>query len=297
MDIYVYLGNETQTAEFKAKPGTYKIECWGAEGYREGGKCGYVAGYITFKSTIHLYVFVGGNGTPGTAGHVFNGDGFSQNCGGGASDVRLINNTWDNFESLKSRIIVAGGGGGGDTIAHTGGMDNGGAAGGLNGKNSLNKYGKGGTQYPVESPVEGSGYFGKGGSNDRITGDGIGAGGGGYFGGSASSHQSNYGGGGGSSFISGHKGCVAIDPLSENENNIIMKIGESVHYSGHKFTDTKMYDGTSLMPSVDGEFETGHSGFGAVKITILSICIIQTRNIKIFCGCKLFFILVIIFVK
>ena len=48
-------------------------------------------------------------------------------AGGGATDIRLVANDWDNFESLKSRIMVAAGGGGATNLTA------GGAGGGLEG--------------------------------------------------------------------------------------------------------------------------------------------------------------------
>ena len=65
LDVQIFVGNEVQTAEYKASPGTYKIECWGGEGYLFGGKGGYASGFITFRSTKTLYVFVGGYGKSG----------------------------------------------------------------------------------------------------------------------------------------------------------------------------------------------------------------------------------------
>lgn len=271
MKVFTYKGEEFQQIDFIAFPGTYKIECWGGEGFYYGGKGGYASGYITFRSVIKLFIYVGGVGISGNKGETFNGGGHSQYNGGGASDVRLIkNDRWDDFESLKSRIIVAGGGGAGDR--NTTIIDSGGAGGGIIGKNSSGNYGKGGQQTKGGDGI-GPGKFGKGGSNSRLEGsgedDGNGAGGGGYFGGGASTISHNFGGGGGSSFISGHQGCIAIDYKSSNEENIIMKEDDdkSFHYSGLKFIHTQMFDGTQLMPSIENGFEEGHSGSGAVRIT------------------------------
>jgi len=81
-----------------------------------GGKGGYVAGIITLSSGTTLYAYVGGQA------QAFNGAGISRpsevsshfgNSGGGATDFRLVKgSTWKEFNSLKSRIIVAAGGGG-----------------------------------------------------------------------------------------------------------------------------------------------------------------------------------------
>src|SRR5690606_1741667 len=95
-----------------------------------GGKGGYTSGEIYLEGADILYIYVGG--TPpdvitqgyngGGAGMHFNG-GNRGRAGGGATDIRLINGTWDNINSLRSRIMVAGGGAGSSGY--------GGAAGGL----------------------------------------------------------------------------------------------------------------------------------------------------------------------
>ena len=73
-----------------------------------------------------------------------------------------------------------------------------------------------------------------------------------------------FGGGGGSSFISGHEGCNAILGNS-TENNIEMS-NQSIHYLGYRFFHTDMIDGNSLMPSPEGNKETGHCTYGAIRI-------------------------------
>ena len=118
----------------------------------------------------------------------FNGGGPGQCNGGGASDVRLVNGAWNNFDSLKSRIMVAAGGGGTDRYIDT--VDTGGAGGALTGFDSKYKHGKGAKQN-----AGGQGYV-----NGSFGKDG----------GGSSNEQTTYGGGGGSSFISGYPGCNAI---------------------------------------------------------------------------------------
>ena len=299
MKIFTYLGEKVNISTLKAFPGTYKIECWGGQGLSYGGKGGYVSGFITFRSILNLYIYVGGFGVTGKAGSAFNGGGRSQNGGGGASDVRLIySESWDDFNSLKSRIIVASGGGSADKYFITEiGADPGGAGGGLIGNNSYYNCGKGANQ-TSGGEGNGPGKFGKGGSNDRFdssgSNDGNGGGGGGYFGGGASVNESKSGGGGGSSFISGHPGCIAIDNSSKDEDNIIMK-DDNVHYSGYKFIHTEMYNGESLMPSINGGFETGHSGYGAVRITYFT-SYLMTKQIS-FLFHKLIFLTIILILK
>ena len=137
--------------------GTYKLECWGAQGGNmdmySGGKGGYVAGIIPLTSGTILYAYVGGQA------QAFNGAGISSsyeiaphfgNSGGGATDFRLVKgSTWKEFTSLKSRIIVAAGGGGANyrNIEVDNGNDtyciygegNGGYGGGLTGGEGQNK--------------------------------------------------------------------------------------------------------------------------------------------------------------
>ena len=118
--------------------GTYKLECWGAEGgYRSSqtysGKGGYATGVLTLTSTSKttLYLYAGGSGgsissNKGTvvAGG-FNGGGYRYGFagGGGGSDIRI------GSDSLYSRVIVAGGGGS-DGASNKKGMYGGGEVGG-----------------------------------------------------------------------------------------------------------------------------------------------------------------------
>lgn len=263
--------------------GTYKIEAWGAAGgYSlnnnqkgiQGGNGGYTSGKIELKRGETLYIYVGNKGEDGTykkdAEAGFNGGGLgtwdnsddeAAGAGGGATDIRLVSGEWNDFESLKSRIMVAGGGGG------TSWNTKGGSAGGLTGyianKNTIAGSQTGGYKFGI-----GQDGYGTGDS------DGVAGAGGGYYGGTAS--DSNYSGvyesaAGGSSFISGHEGCDAIDELSTEDN--IIHTSQNIHYSGRKFTDTEMRDGKdSNMPSQDGEGTiTGNSGNGYVKITSIEV--------------------------
>ena len=104
--------------------GEYLIECWGASGGDRdglGGRGAYVSGVLPLYEDTTVYVYVGEQGSIDNVRKTFNGGG-SQNLprasiqyagsGGGASDVRLINGSWDNESSIQSRIIVATGGGG-----------------------------------------------------------------------------------------------------------------------------------------------------------------------------------------
>ncbi len=257
--------------------GTYKVELWGASGggldNAVGGLGGYSSGNILLSQKQNLYVFVGQFSSyvdymcyEYNKNNSFNGN-KQGSCsgGGGATDIRLsVSENWYDFNSLKSRIIIAGGGGGALYTGH------GGSGGGLKGYdgvglNSNNNYtiGTGGNQT--------SGYFGIGG-RDTTTG------GGGYYGGG---HGSSANAGGGSSFISGHNGCDAIKEESTEDN--IIHTGQSIHYSGLYFTNTLMIDGEGYrwtdkkeeqigMPShLDNSVIIGNSGNGYARITLVSI--------------------------
>ena len=286
MRVDTFYGNASHEYTYEARPGLYRIECWGGEGALNGGKGGYVSGFIIFRQNIQLFLYAGGVGKGGKEGEVFNNGGISQYQGGGASDVRLIGGKWDKFESLMSRIIVAGGGGGTDGPMSN--LDYGGAAGGTVGFPSKGNYGQPGSQ---EKGGNGNakGSFGKGGGNNILGTEGHGGGGGGYFGGGSSSYASDFGGGGGSSYISGYDGCLAIDPSSKSPTEYKM-LTTSIHYSEHKFFNSVMIDGKSSMPSpFSTENETGHSSFGVIRITvisyhysppILSLCL---NKFKMFC--------------
>ncbi|WP_251621556.1 glycine-rich protein [Odoribacter lunatus] len=250
--------------------GKYQIECWGAQGGSyggTGGKGGYTTGEINLTAQNILYIYVGQQGYANTSNYTFNGGGIPSNQynargGGGASDVRLVGADWDNFNSLKSRLMVAAGGGGSDYYQSRG--SNGGAGGGLAGNNG--GYYRSGGSYPYAAATGGTqtaggisfyggnGSFGLGGCQALNHGGG---GGSGYYGGANGGHNSSVvgAGAGGSSFISGHTGCNAIDAASTATN--IIHTGLPYHYSGLFFTNTSTTAGAN-------------SGHGQVRITPLN---------------------------
>ena len=283
--------------------GIYRIELWGSGGTVNDliiapGKGGYTKGEISLTEGDRIYVQVGSGS--------YNGSGSGEAPGGGATDIRLTSGTWDNFDSLKSRIMVAAGGGGGfhkpNTSNHVSG-DAGGligydadaiytgsstlstgysghgatqTQGGSGGTASLHPgiYTDGGTFVNAHK----NGTFGQGGYGGASSG-----GGGGYYGGGHGIHPGSTwtGGGGGSSFISGYAGCDAISS-SSTENNIV-HTNSPYHYSGKKFTNSVMIDGrgcdwssgsagncgaNQIQP--DGSYATGHSGNGYARITLIT---------------------------
>ena len=271
--------NKSDSIQVNLQPGKYKFECWGARGNtysstHVAGNGAYTKGEIYLRTEKTFYLFIGEQGKTFYQ-NSFNGGGIGQFGGGGASDIRTKNGTWDDFESLKSRIMVAAGGGGPDTSKR------GGAGGTLVGLESEDGYGKGGTQ--ISGGIGcGNGTFGQGGSYIASSTLGNGAGGGGYYGGGTSKICGNFGGGGGSSFISGHSGCNAIKESSKDIDNIEPS-NTPFHYSGLYFTNTLMIDGENEMPSPDGGFDKfGHADNGAIRIIYLGrlITCIQKTSIR-----------------
>ena len=296
---YDYTG-EYQT--FKAVfSGYYKIELWGAQGgianstYGNGGRGAYTSGELYLDAGETIYIYVGGTTTSITGGWNGGGNGYNGNKtgrgGGGATDIRLVSttskNVWNEFESLKSRIMVAAGGGGG-SYYDTSYTTHGGSGGTLIGNNGVGTwnsfYGTGATQsaggYLYSSThFTATGDFGIG-ATSGTHGHGSGGGGGGYYGGGGGNGIG--GGGGGSSYISGHAGCIGVNSSGNSLASTYSKLADSISYTGYSFTNTSMIDGTgypwttvkssssSGMPSpTSASLITGNTGDGYAKITYL----------------------------
>ena len=265
--------------------GIYQTELWGASGDASyGGRGAYTSGNIYLNKGEKLYIYVGSydaltpTGGWNGGGNGYNGDAYIGYGGGGSTDIRLTSTSslsiWNEFESLKSRIMVAAGGGGGNNnTGHKGG--NGGT---LNGENGQSNYGSGyitigATQvmpgYANNNFTGSLGGFGFGSNSTKSHHTQGGAGGGYYGGGAAAFHYT--GGSGGSSYISGHDGCLSIDENSTSDN--IIHNGSAYHYSGYYFTNTIMHAGSStIVPTIDGTSTmTGNYGNGYAKITLKTI--------------------------
>ena len=273
--------------------GKYKIELWGAQGGGDGsfigGKGAYTSGEIDLSKNTELYVYVG------QYDGGFNNGGYTRwyewltnsgyfYAGGGATDVRLKSGSWDLFDGLKSRIMVAAGGGGAVTY-YT--YQHGGSGGGLIGYDGAfvgadGRNATGGTQTSggeIGIVSLGNAYFGKA-FYDTVRGLHS-IGGSGYYAGGSGSHGANTigSGAGGSSYISGHNGCNSIAELSTE--SLITHTGNSIHYSGYGFTNTKMIDGegyqwttakstrTGMPSKSDGSPVIGNEGDGYAKITFI----------------------------
>lgn len=262
-------------------PGTYKLECWGAQGGNGssngnsninavGGLGGYSVGTITLSKTQKVYIYSGGKGQTksntgsySTVNGGFNGGGSNYTCGsggsgGGGSDIRI------GTDSLYARVIVAGGGSG------TGWTIKGAAGGGILGLSNYNSsYNStqtaGGIAYTsAYNIMPTAGTFGIGGNGSGSSEGGSGGGGGWYGGGGA-----GYTGG-----SSGGSGYVYTSATASNYPSGCLL--NSTYY----LSNAQTIAGNKSFPSPTGSTETGHSGNGHVKITKLSdvIYLTQAKN-------------------
>lgn len=252
-------------------PGTYKLECWGAQGgtYSSyiGGYGGYSKGTITLTEATTVYISVGGAGSSSSTAAGFNGGGTgisSGRGGGGATDVRIGQN------SLYSRVIVAGGGGGaGVTSANANPCGCGGGEYGGDGyyNNTTGSYTTGQNRSGGSASQTAGGItwstgtqatFGQGGN---ASGYSCGGGGGGWYGGggaydSDSDSDGRWGGGG--------SGYVYTSSTAKNYPNGCLL--NSTHY----LTNAQTIAGDTSFTSPTGSVETGHTGNGFCRITNLN---------------------------
>lgn len=250
--------------------GTYKLECWGAQGGNRSqdsasatvtgsGLGGYSIGTLTLTQLTTCYIYVGGQGgMSSSTGNVkveggFNGGGFAShestgepgNGGGGATDVRIAQ------DSLYARIIVAGGGGGSGEDNETGGYGGGKTGGAGSGNTSL-------TQASQTSGGTNSFGFGLGGNTYNG-----GAGGGGWYGGASRYSVSSYSTGSDSEGGGGGSGYVYTSSTAKNyPSGCLLN-------SSYYLTDAQTIAGNNSFVSPTGSSETGHSGNGYCRITVI----------------------------
>lgn len=250
--------------------GTYKLECWGAQGGNRSqdsasatvtgsGLGGYSIGILTLTQLTTCYIYVGGQGgMSSSTGNVkveggFNGGGFAShestgepgNGGGGATDVRIAQ------DSLYARIIVAGGGGGSGEDNETGGYGGGETGGAGSGNTSL-------TQASQTSGGTNSFGFGLGGNTYNG-----GAGGGGWYGGASRYSVSSYSTGSDSEGGGGGSGYVYTSSTAKNyPSGCLLN-------SSYYLTDAQTIAGNNSFVSPTGSSETGHSGNGYCRITVI----------------------------
>lgn len=252
--------------------GTYKLECWGAQGgYSSsnsgievgmGGKGGYSAGTITLNQKTPIYIYAGGVGSISGNGKADGGfpnggsswaSGTSEGAGGGggSSDIRI------GTDSLYARVIVAGGGGGGGEDNETGGYG-GGETGGTSGS---------GTPGSQTAP---SGYFGIGGHTSY---DG-GGGGGGWYGAYPAGGQTTPATGSSESDTSGSPGGSGYVYTSATASNYP---SGCLLNSSYYLSAAKTIAGNTSFTSPTGSSETGHSGNGYCRITV-----IECKNVALY---------------
>lgn len=250
--------------------GTYKLECWGAQGGNRSqdsasatvtgsGLGGYSIGILTLTQLTTCYIYVGGQGgMSSSTGNVkveggFNGGGFAShestgepgNGGGGATDVRIAQ------DSLYTRVIVAGGGGGSGEDNETGGYGGGETGGAGSGNTSL-------TQASQTSGGTNSFGFGLGGNTYNG-----GAGGGGWYGGASRYSVSSYSTGSDSEGGGGGSGYVYTSSTAKNyPSGCLLN-------SSYYLTDAQTIAGNNSFVSPTGSSETGHSGNGYCRITVI----------------------------
>ena len=249
--------------------GIYTLECWGAQGGNRSqdsasatvtgsGLGGYSIGTLTLTQLTTCYIYVGGQGgMSSSTGNVkveggFNGGGFAShestgepgNGGGGATDVRIAQ------DSLYARIIVAGGGGGSGEDNETGGY--GGETGGA---------GSGNTSLTQASQTSGgTNSFGFGLGGNTYNG---GAGGGGWYGGASRYSVSSYSTGSDSEGGGGGSGYVYTSSTAKNyPSGCLLN-------SSYYLTDAQTIAGNTSFISPSGSSETGHSGNGYCRITVI----------------------------
>ncbi len=250
--------------------GTYKLECWGAQGGNRSqdsasatvtgsGLGGYSIGTLTLTQLTTCYIYVGGQGgMSSSTGNVkveggFNGGGFAShestgepgNGGGGATDVRIAQ------DSLYARIIVAGGGGGSGEDNETGGYG-GGETGGAGLRNTSL------TQASQTSGGTNSFGFGLGGNTYNG-----GAGGGGWYGGASRYSVSSYSTGSDSEGGGGGSGYVYTSSTAKNyPSGCLLN-------SSYYLSNAQTIAGNNSFVSPTGSSETGHSGNGYCRITVI----------------------------
>jgi len=275
------------------KPGTYKLEVWGAQGASydatyTGGKGGYSYGNLTITESTPIYIYVGRAGYGGKT--AFNGGGRVGHtgwlAGGGASDIRI------GTDSLYARVIVAGGGGAASGSASASSYEfSGGYGGGLTGGDGGYTYscydsecsywydyygGFGGTQiaggsggYNTYNTLKGiGGNFGTGGYSIEKTStyDMSSTGGGGWYGGGSGTALTSAGGGGG-----GGSGWVyTADAFATWQEGNATDSAKYLLNSNYYLTNAETIAGNTSFTDFDGQTVTGHAGDGAVRITKLS---------------------------
>ena len=256
-------------------PGIYQIECYGAGNTHNGNSAGggYTSGIINVKEPLEIYLYLGAEGEYlyndfDSNDEVFNGGGgnlWAGHTGSGATDFRLVNGSWKNFDSLKSRIMVAAGGGSAEWNGSIGGN-----GGGLQGGESISAIDdKGDSTYPDKCPGAKQNSGSTCANFSQYSAHSFS----GSFGSSGfpqlSESVKSYGGMGGG----GYYGGISMDPTIKNTDESYLLVGCSgSSFISNNFQKTLMINGESEMPKPSINFsesvnETGHEGNGVVRIS------------------------------
>ena len=265
--------SKTNGETITLKPGTHKLEAWGASGVyssanptssHPNGYGGYASGTLTLTESLNVTLYIGGSPNSNSdvdyggwngGGASYYGSRYNDNgAGGGATDICLTPSsiTTDSYQryvrtsaSYLSRILVAGGGGGGrsSSTASNGGYFN---------TSGANTYVGSLTAAGSSSGTYQSGGFGYGSSGTSTSDDNAG-GGGGWYGGAT--NGDSYGGGG-SSFVWS----------TDTASSVPSGYTPSTKY---QMTNVVYNKGNTTMPSSTSTTgtETGHSGDGHIRIT------------------------------
>lgn len=221
------------------KPGSYFVGLWGANGgqgcqngerIKPGGSGAFVSARLDLTKSVNLYLFVGSAGENSSCKRMtsaaggWNGGGRGgmdtdnggsyvgvgddgAGGGGGATDLRLQNGaSWDDLESLKSRILVAAGGSGSQFYRN-----------GAPGGDLVGYYTNTEDEFVVSLTSQTNGYaLGRGADgDDHIIVPSSGAGGG-YYGGNegfAGDWPASLTASSGSSFAAGYEGCESMSDI------------------------------------------------------------------------------------
>lgn len=279
--------------------GTYRLETWGAEGGSNngisGGKGGYSSGTVTLNKPTDINIGVGGSGSVNAGGYNGGGTGGTANGtthygagGGGATHIAVTSGLLSKLDSNRDSILlVAPGGGGaggasqGGSLSYSSGTPGGaGGAAGENGTDGMsNGHGFGGGTATSSSGGTGGSYqsYSTSSSDGTYYGAGGGGAGGGYYG----------GGGGGTGTVHGWTQITAATSGTFGKGGnggVSSTYGYSAYYAGSgggggggigyvksSLEESVLSGGTTSFVSPDGSQETGHSGNGYARITILSL--------------------------
>jgi hypothetical protein len=236
--------------ESEFPPGNYSFNVYGAgggsyiSGYDSAG--GFSSGVLALKQKTRLYFYIGAKGpcsssSGGISDPAFGGGGSGHNhpgptcygcSGGGASDIRVLQNT------INHRVIVAGGAGGSGyysagsnqyMIGGKGGGSSGTKGEGYSSGNCIG--GSPGTQTSAGTSYYQVGIFGYGGN--RTSANGAGGGGGWYGGGTGGDGCSA--GGGGSGFI-----FTQLNSLVSLNSSFLLLSGRTETNTGNNIGDGRI---------------------------------------------------------